>query len=200
MSLFDTLLGQLGGQNLGRVSQAIGGDERATKNAIGAALPVLLGALSKNAQSPQGAEALNKALERDHSPSLLQNLGGANLAQLFGAGGGKSEDGAGILKHLLGGKQQNVEASLAKSTGLDAGSIAKLLPILAPVVMSALSKQKQEKGLGAAQLGSMLQNERANLEQRAPQTKSMLGKLFDQDGDGDFDLGDVTKGLLGKLF
>ncbi|MEM7519333.1 MAG: DUF937 domain-containing protein, partial [Planctomycetota bacterium] len=122
------------------------------------------------------------------------------LGTLFGSGGSRQEDGAGILKHLLGGKKQNVERNVAKSSGLDLGAAAKLLPLLAPVVMSALSKKKSESNLDANALGGLLNTERADIERRAPASKSLLGGLLDQDGDGDFDLGDITKGVLGKLF
>ena len=68
----------------------------------GAALPLLMGALGRNASQPQGAQSLLGALQRDH-------LGSNDLSGLLGAvlGGSRQgqpsrqTDGAGILGHIL---------------------------------------------------------------------------------------------------
>ena len=105
---------------------------------------------------------------------------------------------------MLGGKQQTVEKSLAKSSGLDMGSVAKLLPILAPMVMGALGKKQRQEGLDVSGLSNMLGTERKEIEKAMPQM-GMVGQFLDTDGDGDLDLGDMASlakstGLLGKLF
>ncbi len=193
-ALLDIILGKLQGGNLDELSKSVGADKQATGNALAAALPVLIGALNRNTNDPSGAASLEKALESsDHDGSLLDNLSGF-LKQ------GNTGMGDGILKHILGGKRGNVESGIAKSSGLDADTIGKLLPMLAPLVMSALGKRKRESNLGAGALSDLLSGEERQLEQRAPKSSSFIGGLLDQDSDGDFDLGDVTKGLLGKLF
>lgn len=191
-SLLDSLMGQLGGGALKNLSQQIGADENSTQNAVGAALPMLLGAISRNAQDGQGAEALSGALERDHDGGILDDIGGF-------LGGGDDKPGMGILKHVLGGKQQAVESGVAKASGMGQQSAGKLMAMLAPVVMGALGKAKREGGLDAGKLAGMLGQERQEIERRAPQQMGMLGKLLDSDGDGDFDLSDGVK-ALGKLF
>ena len=192
VGILDSLMGQLGGSPLKNLSQQIGADEKTTQGAIGAALPLLLGALARNAQDGKGASALSGALERDHDGGILDNLGG-----FFG--GGDTSPGQGILKHVLGGKQPAVETGVAHASGLDTDSAGKLLAMLAPMVMGALGKAKRESGLDAGALAGMLSNERQAIERRAPQQMGMLGKLLDADGDGDVDLGDGIK-ALGKLF
>ncbi len=85
--------------------------------------------------TPQGAEGLLGALKSKHDGSILDNLGG-----LF-AGGVDSnvmEDGGKILGHVLGNKQRNVEKALSQKSGIDAGSVANILKVAAPILMGVL--------------------------------------------------------------
>lgn len=195
MSLLDSLLSQVGGDSLKELSRSIGSDEGSTQKAVGAALPMLLGALTKSAKSENGAAALSAALERDHDGGILDDLSG----YFQGKASGKAADGQGILQHLLGSKQSALESGLSKSTGVDQGSIAKLLPQLAPLVMGALGQQKKQGGLDVNGLMGMLSGEADEIEKKAPGMGGLLGSLLDQDGDGDVDLSDAAKGLLGRL-
>ena len=192
-SLLQSVLGQLGGDRLEQLSGAIGADRDGTQKAVSSALPMLLGALSKNSESSEGAAALEGALARDHDGSVLDNLSGF-------LGSGDTGAGEGILGHLLGGKRQGLESAISKSSGLGADSMAKLLPMLAPIVMGALGKKQREGSLDASGLASMLSGERREIERQAPETGGILTRFLDQDGDGDVDLGDLAKGVLSKFF
>lgn len=186
-NLTDGLLSQLGSGGIAQIAQALGTDETKTQGAIGSALPAILAGLANNAKQPEGAAKLASALD-DHSPSIFDQLG--SLVQ--SAGGA---DGNAILGHVLGQKRGGVEQQLAGQTGLDAGAIAKLLPMLAPLVLGYLSKQKSEKGLDASGLGSMLGEERRSTEAKSPGLGG-LASILDADGDGSMmdDLIDLTKG------
>lgn len=222
--LLDILSSQLGSDTVSKLGSAIGADQNKTKDAVAAALPVLLGSLAKNANSsPEGARSLASALERDHDGSVLDNIGGllgaagglggllggsdsggGGLGSLLGAagsllgGGGasapKTLDGEGILGHLLGAKKPAVAEGVSKASGLDSGQAAKLLATLAPIVMGALGKVKKERNLDADGLAGMLSGERQELEKKMPNT-SVGGLLSMLDSDGDGDLSDE----LGKL-
>ena len=194
-SLMDTLGQYLGNDAVRQISSQIGADEQTTQSALAAALPMILGAVTKEASSQEGAEKLYGAIERDHDGGLLDDLSGL-------AGAGDSQ-GAGILGHIFGGKQERVATGLSKSTGLDSASSDKLMKMLAPMVLGAIGKQQRQQGLNAGGLSDLMGKERQELEQRAPQQMSMVGKLLDTDGDGDFDMSDMlahgTK-LLGGFF
>ena len=47
----------------------------------------------------------------------------------------------------MDGRQPAVETEVAKQTGLDPKAIAGLLPMLAPIVMGALGRQKKQQGM-----------------------------------------------------
>jgi hypothetical protein len=202
MSLLDLVTQQLGGNGIRQLSHQIGADEQQTAGAVQMALPVLLGGLAKNAQSPAGAQALGAALDKDHDPGLLDNLGamlgggGAAGGGLGGAlSGAMGGAGAGILGHILGGRQPAVEQGLGKATGLNSGQVGKLLMLLAPIVMAALARQKQQRGVDAGDLGGMLATERDDLQRRDPKLGG-LASMLDRDGDGSIvdDLGKLAGG------
>ena len=191
-SIMDMISSQLGSSGIKEISSKLGADEGSTGKAVGAAVPLLLSALSRNASSEDGARSLSKAIDRDHDGSIMDNLSGF-------LGQGDDSAGQGILKHVLGPRQGQVEAGLGASAGLDKNTTGKLLGMLAPVVLGVLGKKKREEGLGSSDLAGMLGQERQEIERREPKSSSLFGSLLDQDGDGDTDLGDLASGL-GKLF
>lgn len=197
-SLTQELLSQLQGAPLQQLSRQLGTDPGQTAGAVGAALPLLLGALGRNAAQPQGAEALFGALQRDHAGTDLGSLLGAVL----GGGGGSPQAAAGsaILGHIFGGNQPRAEQGLGQATGLGGAQAAQLLALLAPIVMSFLANRSRQQGLDAGQLGQALGAERRQVQEQGGPGGGLLGAVLDQDGDGQFGLGDVIKlgsGLLG---
>ncbi|MFC1660661.1 DUF937 domain-containing protein [Gemmatimonadota bacterium] len=193
-SLVEMLTAQLGsGQALGQLSRQLGADEGSTQNALGAALPVLLGALARNTAQSNGAQSLDQALGK-HDGGILDNLTGF-------LGAPDVDDGNGILRHMLGDRRSSVESGVSKASGLDPSMIAKLLPLLAPIVMGALGRQKREKKLDPTGLSKMLGAERQQIEAANP-AAGMLGQLLDQDGDGSVadDIAKLGGGFLGSLF
>jgi hypothetical protein len=193
--MLEMLAQTLGGNTLGQISSQIGADEGSTAKAISAALPILLGAMDRNTDQPGGADALFNALNRDHDGSILDNIGGF-------LGGAQSGSGDAILGHILGGKRRSVENGLSRASGLDMGSIAKLLPIIAPIVMGMLGKTQRQQGFDAGGLSGFLTGERKRVQSRDPGAADLLGNLLDTDNDGQV-VDDVVKlgtSLLGGLF
>ncbi|MER2178270.1 MAG: DUF937 domain-containing protein [Stenotrophomonas maltophilia] len=184
------------GQGLQQVSQQLGIDQNQASGAIGAALPLLLGAMGRNAQEPQGAQALLGALQRDHAPA---NSGGFDLGGLLGSvlggGGGNATNGAGILGHVFGSNTDRATQGLSQATGLDSSKTSQLLAILAPIVMSYLA-QRFANGGNPNQLSQAL-----GQEAQSANSGGLLTSVLDQDGDGQLGVGDLLKlggGLFGK--
>ena len=193
--IMDMITSQLSGEAMKQISRQLGTNEQQSSSAIAAALPVLLGAMNKNAKTSEGASALAGALEKDHDGSILDNLGGF-------LGNASQGPGAGILGHVLGGQRGKVEQYVSKTSGLNTQGSGQLLEMLAPVVMGALGKQKREQGLDAGALAGMLGNVMSNRQSQAPQQNQILGALLDSDGDGDItdDIVNLGGKLLGGLF
>ncbi|QEA11938.1 DUF937 domain-containing protein [Comamonas flocculans] len=209
-TLMDELLGQLQGGAMQRMAAELGADTERTRQAVGAALPLLLGALGRNAARPGGADALLGALQRDHAGQgavdLAGLLGGGGLGSLLGGvlGGGapasRQMDAGGILGHVFGGAQSRAEAGLGQATGLSGAQAGQLLKMLAPMVMAVLARRVGAGGLDAGGLGRVLGQEGARARQQGGLAGGLLGAVLDQDGDGKVDLADLVKlgsGLLG---
>ena len=198
-SLAEELFQQLQGAPLQQVSQQLGTGQMQTASAISAALPLLLGALGKNAAQPQGAEALFGALQKDHAGLDL----GSVLGAVLGGGGApaRQTDGAAILGHIFGGAQPRAEASLGQATGLGGDKAAQLMKILAPIVLSFLAQRFLGQGGGTSPtgLGQILGQERQVAQEQGGLGGGLLGAVLDQDGDGQLGIGDLLK-IGGGLF
>jgi hypothetical protein len=189
--LLDLLSSPMGKQLINGVAGQTGQPENKTADVLSMAMPLLLGAMKKNVSSPQGASGLMNALSSKHDGGLLDDLGG-----LFGGGVDQSviNDGAGILGHVFGGKQANVENALSQKSGVDAGTVAQILKIAAPLVMAYLGRQKAQSNVNDANglnslLGSMLGGQ-------PEQNQSLITTLLDADGDGSV-LDDVAGMVMG---
>ena len=190
--LLDLLNSPMGKQLISGVASQTGQPENKTADVLSMAMPLLLGAMKKNVSSPQGAQGLMNALSSKHDGSILDNLGG-----LFGGGVDQSvmEDGAGILGHVFGNKQPNIENALSQKSGLDAGSVGNILKIAAPIVMGYLGRQTAQSNVSDSNglnslLGSMLGGQ-------PQQNQSLIMSLLDADGDGSV-LDDVAGMVLGS--
>ncbi len=193
----------LQGSTLQQLSQAVGADEQTTQQAAMAALPVVLGALNRNAQTPQGAAALGQALDRDHDGSLLDNvgglLGGMMGANAPGAATPRAVDGAGILGHIFGGRQDAVATGIGQAAGLDRGQMLRLLLALAPIVMAAIGRYRQQQGASANPLPDVLGGATQEARRQAP--GGLMGALtgmLDSDGDGSI-MDDLARRAGGSL-
>ena len=200
----DLVTQALQGDALRQLSQTIGADEQQTRQAALAALPLMLGQLQRNASTPQGAQALAGALDRDHDGGLLDNLGpllgmlGGGAAAGGAAPASRALDAGGILGHIFGGRQPAVEEGVARASGLDRGQVMRLLMMLAPIVMSALARQRRQGGADAAQLPDLLGSAAQDAQRQAPGgLMGALSGLLDRDGDGNM-LDDLAGGLLGR--
>lgn len=193
--IFDVLLKQMGGEVTKQISKQLGASESTTKNAMPEVVGLLLGALANNTRRPGGAEALNNALTEDHDGGILDDISGF-------LGNFKQGEGDGILGHVLGDKRAAVEQKLSSDTGLDIGSIANLLTMVAPLVLGVLGKNQKQSGLTAEGLAGLLQTERSRALQSAPQSANILSQLLDADGDGDVteEVAKMGLGFLSKLF
>lgn len=194
--LLQSIQSNIGPAALEQLASQLGVDKSKASEAVGAALPLLLGQLTNNAKSG-GAADLAGALERDHDGGILNDVQG-----FFGSG--NTGMGAAILGHVLGGKQKQAESTIGGATGLSQGQVGSLLAMLAPIVLGQLGKKKREQGLDAGGLIDILRREEPALKKQAEQTGigGMLGGLLDKDGDGDFKDELASEGLkvLGGLF
>lgn len=188
MSDIQELLGQIPVQ---QIASLLGTDTASAQAAVEAAVPTLLAGMQNNVQAPDGAAALESELAR-HRDGLAD--GGMDPSQV------DTRDGEKIVGHVFGGQQDQVANRLAGTAnlgGVGGDLVRKLLPILAPIVMSYLAKkvlgggqgsgaQPAPAGGGGIDLGSIL----GGILGGGPGS----GGLGGQGGGG---LGDILGGILG---
>jgi hypothetical protein len=193
MSLSDELIHHLQGEPLAQISQQLGVPQAQVADAAQAALPLLLGALGRNASQANGADALFGALRKDHA--------GVDLGSVLGAVLGGGGQGDQILAHVFGGRQSRAEDALGTATGLGGDRAGQLLRMLAPLVLAYLAKRlfSQQGAASPAVLGDVLGQEHQRVMEDREGSGGLLGAVLDQDGDGQLGLGDLLK-IGGGLF
>jgi hypothetical protein len=150
MSAVDEIMQQL---PLGQLASRLGTDEQTAGAAAQQAIPALLSGLHANAQDPAGAASLEGALG-NHSGGLVE--GGVDLDQV------DPDDGQKIVGNIFGGHSDGVAQTLGSQLGGVGGDqsdlVRRLLPLLAPVVMSYLAKRMGggAGGAGGGLLGGLL--------------------------------------------
>ena len=206
------ILSQIGG--LQSMAKELGISESQAAAGANALLPAILGGFKKQAQAqPTGLDGLG---------GLLSSLGGGGLLDsVLSPEPTNIESGNGVLGQIFGSKDvsRTVAQNAASQTGLDAGLLKKMLPILAMLVAGYMSKQHAagsdgtqrapaEGGLGGLLggiLGSVLGGAGASAPATAGAGASLpaaagaggLASMLDMNGDGN-SLDDIMR-MAGKL-
>lgn len=202
-SILDLLNSNLGKELITAASEKTKATRDKTANVLSAAMPLILGAMKRNAATPEGAVNLNKALsDARHDGSVLENLSGALCGSSLDA---LLQDGGSILSHVLGSKQERVEQTISKTVGVDASSVAQIIKMAAPILMSVLGSQKRKDNVKQDGLEGLLGT---LLGSQSDHDQSFLETILDRGNDGNI-MDDVAGmltgskkkgGLLGDLF
>lgn len=190
-AILDLLNSDTGKQIIAGISKETGAPQNKTADLLSMAVPVLMGAMQRNAATPQGAASLLNAVTQKHDGSILNNIGG-----LFQTGSVSSlaKDGSGILGHILGNKQTGIETALSQKTGLDLNTVASILKVAAPIIMGILGQQARQSGAKnsgdlTSILGGLLGGNSGSKQQ------SLIESFLDANGDGSI-LDDVAGMLM----
>lgn len=131
MSAVDDILSRI---PMADLAARLGVDQGTAEEATRQALPALLGGIQANTADPGGAESFASAV-RQHDTDLTE--GGVDLNQV------DESDGERIVGHVFGDHQGQVVQQLGTTGGPSTSQdlMAKLLPLLAPIVMAWLAKR-----------------------------------------------------------
>lgn len=148
MSLIDLITGNAGNQVAAQAENKFGISQNQVIALLAVAAPLVISYLRKKSQDSNEAEALNKALDRDHDGSILDNPVQALERQ---------QEGGSILDHIFGGQKAQVENQLSQNTGISMDKIGPVLAMLAPIIMGYIGKEKQSSGVNSGGgLGDLL--------------------------------------------
>lgn len=202
MDLMDMIQGNLSEGLIDQLSSQIGGNRQQTEVAASGIMSTLMGALAKNASTPDGANSLASALDNDHDGGILDSLSdmfsGNTQAQHS-----RAANGNGILNHLLGDRQSGAVDMISKMSGLASGQTGNLMSMLAPVIMGSLGKAKRQNGLDVGGIASLLTNSvNKQHESSANPAMGLISRFLDKDGDGSImdDVASMGMKMLGGFF
>ncbi len=159
-----------------KVGAKLGLSSDVSKMLAAKAVPLFLGSMANNAAKDDAqAEGLFTAITKDHDGSVFSNLD-TLLSDPKALNADK------ILQHVLGAKENTVEAALAADSGVKTEQATGMMQMLAPLVMGALGKEQSEQDLEKDHLASMFAAEKETIAQQKA-TNPLLAML-DQEGDG----------------
>ncbi len=166
LNLLDLMKGHLSDDVMGAASSFLGENAGATKTAMGAILPSVLGSMVSQAGTPSGASNLMNMLSSGgHDGSILNNLGG-----LLGGGSatqGLLDSGGGIINSLLGDKVGGIVNWIASFAGIKGSSAGSLMSMAAPMLMGLIGKNLGSNG-NATGLASMLMGQSSFIKNALP--------------------------------
>lgn len=129
---------------IGDIAKKLGINEDVAKAAVSAAVPVIVAGMAANAQDKGGAKSLAGAATR-HAKR------GKQFSRVDDI---DTEEGAKIASNVFGPNKPKVEAEVAKAGGIDPDLIAKIIPIVAPIIIAfignMLLKKQQESNSSAS--------------------------------------------------
>ena len=129
--------------------------------------PLILGGLKKQKDEHGGGDRVDHILNKYGSASVLDDLAGLFTSKA--ADNNPDPD----LGGLLAGSGNQAANLISQQFNVDGSTAAKLIPMLAPVILGFLTKKRDQDGLG----------------------QNGITSLLDQDGDGSV-LDDVAGFLL----
>lgn len=143
---------------------------------VAIALPLLNGALRKNASTKKGAVDLTDAISQDHNGSIFDDLFGTLMND------STQQDGSKIVDHVLGSRQTAATKVISKSTGISTDQAAQVLEILSPVVLGALGKHLNSDD--PEEVSSMLDAINTRQEKQVPQSTDVVTQILDKNKNG----------------
>ena len=170
------------------LAEQLGLSETEAQSGAAALLPAIVAGFQKQAQGG-GLEGLASMLGQAGGTGLLENVLGSQPTN--------TALGGNLLGQIFGSKDvsREVAGQAAQRSGLSADTLKKMLPILVMLAGGLLSKRGNEAGGGGGlldQLGGLLGGS------SGAGGLGGLGKMLDQDGDGN-PLDDVLRSA-GKIF
>lgn len=200
MSLLNILMDAQQGQSTDALARQFGLDKGQASDALGALVPALTAGVKRNTAQEGGLASLLGALSAGSHDQYLDDPAQLTTPQAV-------EEGNGILGHVLGSKDvsRQLASRASEKTGISDDVIKKMLPVVASMVMGALSKQAgggqpYQGDSDGGDLGSLVGGVLNSVmsggsKSGGSKAADLLTSALDQDGDGSM-LDDVIGGFF----
>ena len=161
------LIKQFGGESaLDSVGHAVGLNRDQVASMIDSVAPMVMRGIQHQASTDDGLSSFRDALQTGNHERYIEDPAVLRTEEA-------KKDGLDILGHIFGDQEvnRNVASEAANRTGIDTSLVMKALPMVASLIMGAMSKHS---------------NQGRELETSAekPNALGPLASLFDMDHDG----------------
>lgn len=148
--LINGILEQLGGGTSEKIGSTLGVDPGIIQKAIPIVLPLILGGLKKQSINNGGQERVDHILNKYGNPEVLNDIDG-HVNQMAGKDNFDENLGG-----LIGNSGSQITDILSKNFNLDSGTAAKIIPIIAPLILGYLTKSRDNNPEGSQGFASFL--------------------------------------------
>ena len=188
-NLISELLESLGPQVTEQLSSNLGIDRNKAEQILPQVAPLVLGGMKQQMQNRGGADRVNHILNKYGSANVLNDLGGLFKQHA------QDDNPDPRLGGLLG--DSGIEAANMLDQKLNIGSSAamKIIPMLAPVILGALSQKRDSGGVGANGIAALIDR-----DGDGSVLDDVAGFLMQGIGGGSQSGRGAGTGTLGKLF
>lgn len=181
MDLMSLLSQAQGGQVFNNLGNQFGLEPQQAQSGLAALLPALTAGMQKNTQSKGGMQSLMQALSGTRHEGYVTQADTLMQPQAV-------SEGNAILGHLFGSKDvsRSVAYQAADQTGIDAGTLKQMLPMVANLLMGTMSQQTSNLSAQQSGLGGLLKSVMGG--GRQSQQSNLLGQLMGGGGSGGMDM------------
>ena len=149
--IFSDILGSLGGQQTSeKIGNSLNVDPNIIQQAIPVILPMILGGLKRQSENNGGQERVDHILNKYGNPEVLNDVDG-HISQSL-----NRENFDSNLGGLLGNSGSQITDVLTKNFNLDGSTAAKIIPIVAPLILGYLTKSRDTNPEGSSGFASFL--------------------------------------------
>lgn len=147
---FSDLMNNIGGGAADKIGNTLGIDPNIITQAIPIIAPMILGGLKNQSENNGGQDRVNHILDKFGNPDVLNNVDGHinKVAQ--------TDNFDTNLGGLIGNSGSQVTDVLTKNFNLDSGTAAKIIPMIAPLIMGYLTKSRNSNPEGSKGFASFL--------------------------------------------
>lgn len=149
-NFIDDFMKEYGPEVSRQMSSSLNVDQSTVKKLIPQLAPLIIGGLKKQKDEFGGEARVDHILNKYGDSSVLGNIKDLITSKV-------SDSSADVnLGGLLGNGGAMAAQVLGSKHNIDAGTISKMIPALAPLILGALSKKRDAGGAGISGIGSLL--------------------------------------------
>lgn len=148
--IINGILEQLGGGTSEKIGSTLGVDPGIIQKAIPIVHPLILGGLKQQSINNGGQERVDHILNKYGNPEVLNDIDG-HVNQMAGKDNFDENLGG-----LIGNSGSQITDILSKNFNLDSGTAAKIIPVIAPLILGYLTKSRDNNPEGSQGFASFL--------------------------------------------